>query len=228
MTPETHKIPFAGALIELILDDATVSDLLTAAGQPPRLQIPAGCNTVSALHQIRGLRAIVWNQTGFAPNRDDNERQVNGMGAALILAPEDLPETEAADILETFYSAMLCPDPEPMTQWQRATADAEARALMVLEQVAQAEAEHGQRPDSIPLADYPTSGDYYLILGDNPGWSHAHHRRVNIAMKRLLRRHKLKARLVPMVAHKYHAWLKQHGKTNTPAHRAAYAATLAK
>lgn len=112
----------------------------------------------------------------------------------------------------------------PKLTWQQASREAESRLAMVLEQVAHVEVVTGERPDSVPMADYPTPEDYERLLGENPGWSWEEHRMINQAMKRLLRRHKLRARVVPVRADDFLGWCVMNGKVNNTQTRAEYAA----
>lgn len=95
---------------------------------------------------------------------------------------------------------------------------------LILEQIEQAEANTGHRPDSVPLTDYPTPDDYYRVLGNRPGYTWKEHCMINKAARRILSRHKIKTELRTIQADDFLGWCTLQGRDNTPAARAAYIA----
>lgn len=100
--PETHAITFEGHQILAVLDHASAVDILEVAGHSPPV-IPRGCNTVLMLFKTaEGRRALAVNQTAFAPEAKDDEREVNGC-LVLILQDTTVNDEAAEAILEAFF-----------------------------------------------------------------------------------------------------------------------------
>lgn len=102
---ESYQITFRGRRLLLVLDDATARDVIRVAGCTPP-EIPAGCNTVSMLFRAAdGRAALAINQRGFARIARDDEAEINGCGVAIL--QDDLPNEEAAAMLEAWYAWIL-------------------------------------------------------------------------------------------------------------------------
>lgn len=100
---EDYGIEVGGMMVRAILDHVTAADVIAGAGLWP-LVIPDGCNTVSKFGKTAGGHVMLAvNQRGFARKLEDDEREVNGCMAFVVIDARGKSESEQQTVLDALY-----------------------------------------------------------------------------------------------------------------------------
>src|SRR5688572_10308682 len=99
--------------------------------------------------------------------------------------------------------------------------EANQRAALILAKIKQ----QGQRPALIPLTDYADEATFNFLLPGS-GWTFDDWHAVNEVVARRLRAEGFNVQLVRVTLPEYFDFLTRYRLTNTPAHRAQFAAWL--